>query len=608
MSDTEPAVRLRSYGGLRMWRAGAEVDIGAPRLRTLLAALLAARGGVVGVDALIDLIWGAEPSPSAVNQLHRLVGQVRRLFEPELPSRAAGRWVQPAGQGYRLVAHERTCDLMAVGSLWATARAAASARQVREAAQAYARALELAREPVFAGLGAEVLDQPAFVALRQERIRIAVEAADLALIEPAAVRVVPLLHRIAVSAPLHEPLQARMVRLLTVTGRRAEALILFDEVRRLLADELGADPGAELRSAHLVALADDDQEPPAAHRPVQLPRRVAGFVARGELPSADSGIVVLSGMGGIGKTALAVDWAHRLAPRYPDGQLYVNLRGFDPSGRLVEPSDALNVLLESLGVTLAAMAGADVDTRAARLRSVLADRRMILLLANARDSEQVRPLLPGASGCLVIVTSRNRMTGLVAHEGARPVIVGRLGDAAALELLAKRIGAPRLSAQPEAARVLVRFCAGLPLALAIAAAYAAVRPRRAGCGTRSTTFCTPTPGSCSAMRSASTRNAGSSSTTCAAPRARRPSTGARHRRRGRRAAGRGRGVRGQAACRRRRRDRRPLPGHHPRLRAAQRPEGHPRRTGRDRAGRRLPPEGPAPVSELSSRSVGWPTT
>ncbi|MDI6105773.1 BTAD domain-containing putative transcriptional regulator [Actinoplanes sp. NEAU-A12] len=484
MSNTEPAVRLRSYGGLRMWRAGVEVDIAAPRLRTLLAVLLAARGGVVGVAELVDLIWGAEPSPSAVNQLHRLVGQVRRLFEPDLPSRAPGRWVQPAGQGYRLVADARACDLVAVRELTEAARAAVAAGQVREAAQAWAQALERVQEPVFAGLDAEVLDDPAFVALRHERVQIAVEAADLALAEPAVMRGVPQMQRIAASARLHEPLQARMVRLLTAAGRRAEALVLFDEVRRLLADELGADPGPELRAAHLIALAGDEPggaDPAGPPRPVQLPRRVAGFVARGDLSEileARSGgtILVLSGMGGIGKTSLAVDWAHRLAPGFPDGQLYLNLRGFDPSGRVVSPLEALNTLLESVGVSPAALGGAGIDARAARFRSAVADRRMIVLLDNARDSDQVRPLLPGAPGCLVVVTSRNRMTGLVAHEGARPVPVGRLGDAAARELLAKRIGAPRLSAEPEATTALVRFCAGLPLALSIAAAHAAVRP------------------------------------------------------------------------------------------------------------------------------------
>ncbi|MEU8241955.1 BTAD domain-containing putative transcriptional regulator [Actinoplanes missouriensis] len=456
MTMSEPAVRLRAYGGLRMWRGDAEVDIGPPRQRVLLAALLAARGGVVGLAELIDLIWGAEPSQSAVNQLHRLVGQVRRLFEPDLPSRTPGGWVHPAGEGYRLLVDARSCDLLAV----------------RE--QSPERALRTVQEPAFAGLDPEVLEHPLFVAVARERIQIAVTAAETATPDS-----LPILQRIATSAPLHEVLHARIIRLLAAAGRGAEALVLFEDMRRRLADELGADPGPELRAAHLQAL---EPAPADSHRPVQLPRRVSGFVPRHDLTAAldaqasGAAIVILSGMGGVGKTAVAVDWAHRLAPRFPDGQLYLNLRGFDPSGRLIDPVDALNTLLESVGVSLASLGGAGLDARAARFRSALADRRMIVLLDNARDSEQVRPLLPGAPGCLVVVTSRNRLTGLVAREGARPVLVGRLGDAAARELLAKRIGEQRLAAEPAASRDLVRFCAGLPLALAIAAAHAAVRP------------------------------------------------------------------------------------------------------------------------------------
>ncbi|MEU8821564.1 BTAD domain-containing putative transcriptional regulator [Actinoplanes sp. NPDC048796] len=462
----DPAVRVVVFGGLRVWRDGDEVDLGSVRRRMVLATLLAARGSAVGLAELIDTVWGEEPSPSAPNQLHRLIGQIRRLFEPELPIRAAGRWVLPVGDGYRLIMDSRACDLMTFFEL--TASGGDDQRR-------FERLLRLAVDPPFAGLPEDLLERPAFVAVRAARAQMAVDAADLAIGNPRARDYLPLLEQYAAGNPLHEPLQARLIRLLTVVGRRAEALVLFEQVRRRLAEELGVDPGPELRAAHLAALADPASADP--HRPAQLPPRLPGFTAREDLSRAlddgDSPIVALIGMGGTGKTSLAIDWAHRLAPDYPDGQLYLNLRGFDPAGRPTPPLEALTTLLESVGVDPASV-GDSLDARSARFRSAVADRKMIVLLDNARDSEQVRPLLPGSAGCRVIVTSRNQLTGLVAREAARPVPVGRLGAAASRQLLNRRLGPSRLADEPAATDEIIRLCAGLPLALSVAAARLAV--------------------------------------------------------------------------------------------------------------------------------------
>ncbi|MFF5077489.1 BTAD domain-containing putative transcriptional regulator [Actinoplanes sp. NPDC000266] len=442
-------IKVRVFGGLRVWREGAEVELGALRVRTVLAVLLAARGATVGVAELIDTLWGDRPPASAENQVQRLIGQVRRLFEPDLPAREPGAWLLPVGEGYRLRQDTRTSDLMAFFEL-------AAQEQIEQA-------LTLAQGQPFAGLPASVLELPAFTAIETARIEVAVRAADP--------RLLPLVSSAAASAPFHEPLQARLIRLLTAAGRRAEALTHYEEVRQRLAEELGADPGDELRAAHREALADPS-------RPSQLPLRVTAFSPRDDLTAAleggrRSGLVVLTGMGGAGKTALAVDWAHRIAGDYPDGQLYLDLGGFAPGGRQPHPAEALTTLLISLGVT---PAGDDPGALGAQFRSALAGRRMIVLLDNARESAQVRPLLPAAPGSLVVITSRNRMPSLVAREGAWPVHVGRLNRVAARNVLARRLGAPRLAAEPAAADRLVELCAGLPLALSIAAARIAVSP------------------------------------------------------------------------------------------------------------------------------------
>ncbi|MFD8304018.1 BTAD domain-containing putative transcriptional regulator [Streptomyces sp. NPDC059690] len=225
----------------------------------------------------------------------------------------------------------------------------------------------------------------------------------------------------------------------------------------------------------------------SAVRPSQLPTDLATFTGRrAQLDGAaallpDQGhpqtsvIGLISGMAGAGKTTLAVHWAHRIAHRFPDGSLYVNLRGYDPSGSRMNPGEAIETFLVALGVAQQAVPE-ELEARAALYRGVLADRRVLIVLDNAADSEQVTPLLPAAPGCLVIVTSRSRLSGLVARHGAHPLALNPLSAEESLELLARRLGDARVDAEPEAARAIVGLCAGLPLALSIVAARAALNP------------------------------------------------------------------------------------------------------------------------------------
>jgi tetratricopeptide (TPR) repeat protein len=220
--------------------------------------------------------------------------------------------------------------------------------------------------------------------------------------------------------------------------------------------------------------------------PHQLPAAVRHFAGREDELAALSGLleqsggtVVISAIGGtagIGKTALAVYWAHQVADRFPDGQLYVNLRGFDPDGSVMDPAEAVRRFLDALGVP-ATRIPADLDAQAALYRSYLVDRQILVVLDNARDTAQVRRLLPGAPGCLVLVTSRNQLTGLVAAESAHPITLDLLSLAEARELLARRLGSDRVAAEPEAVEGIIARCARLPLALAIVAARAATHPR-----------------------------------------------------------------------------------------------------------------------------------
>ena len=303
----------------------------------------------------------------------------------------------------------------------------------------------------------------------------------------ASAAVVATLTELAGEFPLAEPIAAALVTALHTAGRTAEADQRYAEVRRRLADELGTEPGAELRAAYEARL-DAAPAARAGAVPAQLPMDARGFVARDdELAQLDAAladgrerpravvITAVLGMAGVGKTALAVHWAHRVASRFPDGQLYVNLRGFDAGGTAMDPADALHGFLTALRVPPARIP-LDLEARVGLFRSALTGRRVLVLLDNARDADQVRPLLPGDPGCVAVVTSRNRLGGLIAGQGARAIALDLLSPAAAGGLLARRIGAARTAAEPGAVADIVAACARLPLALAIVAARAATRP------------------------------------------------------------------------------------------------------------------------------------
>jgi NB-ARC domain/Bacterial transcriptional activator domain len=283
------------------------------------------------------------------------------------------------------------------------------------------------------------------------------------------------------------------MRALHVAGRSAEALERYAATRQLLAEELGTDPGPQLQRLHQSILRGDVLTPSATTTrapvvPAQLPFGVAGFTGRidqlarldtllRELAHGPTAVVIsaVSGTAGVGKTALAVHWAHRVADRFPDGQLYVNLRGFDAGGQVMDPAEAVRRFLDALGVP-AERIPVDLDAQAALYRSLLAGRRMLVVLDNARTTAQVRPLLPGARTCLVLVTSRNQLSGLVAADGAHPIILDLLTLDEAWELLARRLGSDRTTAEPDAVAEIITACARLPLALAIVGARAATHP------------------------------------------------------------------------------------------------------------------------------------
>ena len=463
----------------------------AARHRVLLAALLIRAGQVLSVDELAEAVWDGEPPAGARVTLRSYVKRLRRVLGPALGPRIIAR-----GPGYLIDAGDAEVDLKRFEVLCLAAGRALGAGAWQEASDLLAAALGLWRGTPLADVRSHVLQRLEVPRLEQLRLQAAEWQIEAGLNLGHHGQLVPGLQALIAQHPLRERFHAQLMLALHRCGRPAEALAAYRQARAVLVGELGVEPGPELRQLHQRILASDPAlAAPAARAPAavprQLPAAVSHFAGRqGELaaltallkrPGGATGThaaVVISAIGGtagVGKTALAVHWGHQVAEHFPDGQLYVNLRGYDPSARPVTPAQAIRGFLGALDVPLSRIP-ASLEAQAGLYRSLLAGKRMLVVLDNARDATHVRPLLPGSHGCLVVVTSRGQLTGLAAAEGAHLLTLDLLTEAGARELLAGRLDSARVAAEPQAVDELARLCARLPLALSIAAARAAARP------------------------------------------------------------------------------------------------------------------------------------
>jgi DNA-binding SARP family transcriptional activator len=486
-------VQVRLLGPVDVAVEGRSRPVNGLRRKAVLATLALHNGQVVSTDRLVDVVWGASAPLTVVNALQTHISYLRGVLgsRDAILTRPPGYLLNLGGDGTDARAAER---LLTQGR-----QAADPARGAKDLHEALAlwRGRPLADVTGSAWLEeqAERLD------LLADEVRRALFEARLAAGEHA--ELVRGLEAMAAGNPLDEQVHGQLMLALYRCGRQADALTVFSRLRAALAEQLGIDPGPALRELQSAILRQDEAlavparspaSPGARPVPVpaQLPPAVLGFVGRGaELARLDAVLVqaqreprgrpaavvisAVSGTAGVGKTALAVHWAHQVAPRFPDGQLYVNLRGFGPGGRPAEPGEAIRGFLGALGVPAERIPDG-VQAQAALYRSLVVGKRMLVVLDNARDPDQVRPLLPGAPGCLVLVTSRSDLAGLVAAEGACPVSLDLLTTAEASDLLARRLGQERVASEPQAVQEIIDWCTRLPLALSIAAARAAARP------------------------------------------------------------------------------------------------------------------------------------